>query len=578
MSVLYDVAIVGGGPAGSTVGSMIKKHAPSLRVGIFERESFPREHVGESLLPAIGRVLQELGVWDAVEEANFPIKIGATYKWGTTDDLWDFNLLDTREVVDDGPRPAKYEGWRVRSTWQVERGQLDKILLDHARSLGCEVFEEKPVGKVHTDGDRVDHLTLVDGTEVFSKFYVDASGNLGTLRRGLGVELDEPPSLKNIAIWDYWDNADWAVSIGVGGTRVQITSLGYGWLWFIPVTTTRTSIGLVCPADYYKPEGIRPEELYARAVIEDPRIAALLDNATRTGSIRTTKDWSFVAKRMAGENWFLAGESAGFADPILSSGLSITMIGAKECAYSIMELDRGRLPASWIKETYERRQAQRVYQHIRFANFWYTANSHFTDLMEYTSEIAHEAGFEMDAKSAWQWLGTGGFISLETAGAGLAGHTLEQVKTIQGMMFKEESEWGITRYNVFTLNLEDAEVDKFPVYEEGQIFTAKLLRRDRKELPIHAGFRIALEILQKETHLTPIIRKLREVSRLRGPLIALTAFEALESMLKDGWIIGEYDSSRPLLKPEDIPRTPNVDWNRDASDPKVRLTCVTSVL
>lgn len=571
MRSFYDVAIVGGGPGGSITGAMLKKYAPSLRVGIFEREIFPREHVGESLLPAIGQILNEIGAWDAVEAAEFPIKIGATYKWGTTDDLWDFNLLDTREVIEDEPRPGKYEGWRARSTWQVERASFDKILLDHAKNLGCEVFEGNGVSKVETERDRITSVKLSNGEEITARYFVDASGNGGVLRRGLGVEVDEPPSLKNIAIWDYWENAEWAVSIGVGGTRVQITSLGFGWIWFIPVTPTRTSIGLVCPAEYYKKLGKRPEDLYAEAVRADPRIAALLEKAKPEGSVRATKDWSFVAKRMVGENWFLVGESAGFADPILSSGMTITMMAAKECAYSIIELDRGKYEAEWLKRVFGHRQHQRIAQHIRFANYWYSANAHFTDLMEYTTEIAKEAGFKMDAKSAWQWLGTGGFIALETQGAGLAGHTFEQLKSIEKVMFNQESEWLLTKSNVFELNLEGSEVDQFPIYHDGQIQVAKVLKRHGCELPINAGFRIALEILQRQTTLRGVIQELRVIATQRGPLIALSGFEALESMLKSKWIIGSYDKSQPLLRAEDIPRTPTVDWNKDATDPKVKV-------
>src|SRR5690606_7335373 len=86
----YDVVIVGGGPGGSTAAALIKKYAPELSVAIIEREVFPREHVGESQLPAIGSILHEMGVWDKIEAANFVIKLGATYTWGKTRDPWVF--------------------------------------------------------------------------------------------------------------------------------------------------------------------------------------------------------------------------------------------------------------------------------------------------------------------------------------------------------------------------------------------------------------------------------------------------------------------------------------------------------
>lgn len=567
----YDVAIIGGGPAGSTVASLLKLYNPDLRVIVLERERFPRPHIGESLLPTVGRILHEIGVWDAVECAEFPIKIGATYKWGTTDDLWDFNLLDTREIVVDDPRPGKYEGWRSRSAWQVDRARFDKVLLDRSAELGAEVRYETGVAECLIVGDEVTGLRLADGSTVSARHYVDASGNAAVLRRALKVEVEEPPSLRNIAIWDHWDDAEWAITVGAGATRVQVTSLGYGWLWFIPISPTRTSIGLVCPADYYKKSGLRPEELYATAVQQDARFAGLIAKATPTGQVKATKDWSFLAKRMVGSNWFIVGEAAGFADPILAAGITMTMVGALECAYTILESDRGELDIPWMKDAFQSRQVQRVMQHIQFANYWYSANGHFTDLMEYTAEIAREAGLSLDAKNAWQWLGTGGFVSLETAGAGLAGHSLEQIANIQGMMSGEESEWLITRFNIFVPDVDGVEVDQLPVYAEGRIRRRKVFKRGGKSLPVFGGFRIALEILQAETTLAGIIKHLQLVTSKLGPVVALSALEAIETMLRDGWIEGAHDPTQPLLTQNDIPRTTNIDWNRDRTDPKVRL-------
>ena len=264
----YDVAIIGGGPAGTTVGCLLRKYAPELRVLILEREKFPREHVGESQLPPIGAVLDEMGCWDKVEAANFPIKIGATYRWGKKADLWDFDFLADVAFREE-PRPGKFEGQRVQTAFQVERAVYDDILLRHAEELRCEVREETAVVKVHADGDRVTGLELKDGSQVTAKHYVDASGHGGVLRRAMGIEVTVPTRLKNIAIYDYWENAEWATEIGIGGTRVQVMSQSNGWLWFIPLGPTRTSIGFVCPAEYYKSLDENPEELYHRVVRAD---------------------------------------------------------------------------------------------------------------------------------------------------------------------------------------------------------------------------------------------------------------------------------------------------------------------
>src|ERR1700722_14015595 len=127
-----DVAVIGGGPGGSTLGTFLKKYNPNISVEIFEREVFPRDHVGESHLPLISYYLDEMGVWDRIEAADFPIKIGATYKWGKTKELWDFDFIFGGQLKDE-PRPAKFEGQRRFTAFQVDRAKYDQILLDYAQ-------------------------------------------------------------------------------------------------------------------------------------------------------------------------------------------------------------------------------------------------------------------------------------------------------------------------------------------------------------------------------------------------------------------------------------------------------------
>src|SRR5579871_1021602 len=114
-----DVAIIGGGPAGSTTASLLKKYKPDLNVVLFEREQFPRDHVGESQLPAIMDILQEMGVWEKVEAANFPVKLGGAYRWGTTENPWYLNFIEPSQYQN-LPRPAKYEGQRRETAFQVD--------------------------------------------------------------------------------------------------------------------------------------------------------------------------------------------------------------------------------------------------------------------------------------------------------------------------------------------------------------------------------------------------------------------------------------------------------------------------
>ena len=252
-----DVVIVGGGPSGSTVSSLLKKYNPDLSVMILEKAKFPREHVGESQLPGISAILDEMGVWDKVEAANFPVKLGGSYTWGKDADAWDFDFYPAEEF-EDQERPAKYEGQRRHTAFQVERDRYDEILLRHSEELGTIVREETMVREVMVNGDRIEGLKLTTGEVIKARHYVDGSGDAAILRKALGVESDAPTHLRNVAFWDYWDNAKWAVEIGVGGTRVQVRSLPYGWIWFIPLGPSRASVGLICPSEYYKESGMSP--------------------------------------------------------------------------------------------------------------------------------------------------------------------------------------------------------------------------------------------------------------------------------------------------------------------------------
>lgn len=563
-----DVAIIGAGPGGSTCGGFLRKYAPDLRVSIFERETFPRDHVGESQLPLIGRILNELGVWDKVEAADFPVKIGATYRWGKTADLWDFHFVPNGAFREE-PRPAEFKGQRTHTAFQVDRAIYDQILADHAAELGCDVRFETAVRKVEREGDRVTGLLLANGDRVVASTYVDASGHAGILRRAMDVGVEEPSCLRNVAFWDYWQNAEWAVSVGVGGTRVQVMSVGYGWIWFIPLGPERTSIGLVCPADYYKDSGKTPEELYRQAIAEEPRISALIANASSEGKFSTTKDWSFVADRMAGENWYLVGEALGFADPILAAGLTLTHASARECAFSILE---ARQPDSavdepWLKRQYEERNRRRVLQHIRFADYWYTANANFTDLKEYTREIARDAGLELDANQAFQWLGTGGFVELDMNRGGVGTVSIIALHQITRRFSQKRADVEVNRATAFVPHLVGARETTLANYENGRVRTLAALERDGKIIPLYGMFRHITDAVKQSSDFERLVAFVQKRYADAGVPFGFDAranlFDCLEAMARDGWIEPQKSGWAPGVDfsiPDD---TPAIMPNRD---------------
>lgn len=548
----YDVAIIGGGPGGSTTAGFLKKYGPDTKVLVLEREKFPRDHVGESQLPPISRILEELGIWDKIEAADFPIKIGASYRWGMNPEIWDFEFYP-RSLFKNEPRPAKFEGQRRWTAFQVDRAIYDDILLRHAEGLGAEVREETKVVKIERDGDRITGLILDNGETVTADYYVDASGHTGIVRRAMGVEANIPTSLKNIAIWDYWQNADWAVEIGVGGTLVQVLSLGYGWFWFIPLGPTRTSIGFVTSAEHFKQSGLTTEEYYRKALCEEERIQELIKNASSEGKLQATKDWSFVAERMTGENWMLVGESAGFADPILAAGLSLTHSAAREAAFTLLALRRGQEDPMWLRRQYERIQTRRVGNHIRFADYWYTANAQFTDLKEFTQAIAKSNGLDLSPDKAWQWLAQGGFIDEEFA-IGLAGFTLDQVKDLGGHLTEVKDAQLVESHNRFKLNLNGADKTDRAVYSNGEVKRSPCLERGNRLLPVLGCTDLMIHLLQRHSTRPEIVDELVETARrfsTNATFVTqvLSSFEnTLEAMISDGWATAEFDPTVPMTE------------------------------
>ncbi len=553
----YDVAIIGGGPAGCTAASLLRKYNPVLRVILIEKEKFPRDHIGESQLPSICPILDEMGVWDKVEAAGFPIKIGASYTWGKNNDRWEFNFYPPEDWKSE-PRPGKFEGQRKFTAFQVDRSIYDAILLRHAESMGAEVREETPVLEVLHTGDRVDGLKLESGEVITARWYIDASGVVGVLRRDMGVNVKVTDELRNIAIWNYWQNAEWAIEIGVGATRIQVRSLPYGWFWFIPLGPTRTSIGVVVPAAHYKSLGVTAEELYMRAVNDQKEILALLKNATREDKLYTTKDWSQLSDRIIGENWFLVGEVAGFADPILSAGMSLAHSSARDAAYTIMELDRGEIDAQWLRSRFNDRNRANIRQHIRFGQYWYSANSCFTELQENCAKIADEAGLKLTPQSAWRWLSQGGFtneqLGLPSVGSFAAAAT-RQIIDLFGTEARK-TEYLANGHNQFTLNLKGAKRGKVGRLVDGRIELVDCWERGERRLPLAGHYAMVVRALERTDDAHEMMNLLRSAYKQNVPgglpagmaLYLSYCLQALETMIEEAWVFRRVRKGRPLLQ------------------------------
>jgi len=375
-----DLVVIGGGPAGSTLAGLVKKYAPERKVLLVEKASGPRHHVGESLLPGLVPVLKELGVYEKIDAAGFPKKIGANYQWGMDGAVWenDFNDVNVSEMLRRGGLPPKIE-----YAWQVRRSK-------YAESLGVEVVRgAQAEAPLEGDGGRVAGLRVRVGIgtrEYRAPLVADCSGQAGFLSRFRAVR-DYNARIKNVAAYAYWRGAEWKYKYNghPDKTKIFICSVPQGWFWYIPIDDGVVSVGLVTGVDRLKEEGGDLRALYDRALAACPEISPLLGKAEMVPdfdgsgeSFFTQSDWSYLSAASSGPGWLAAGDAAVFVDPILSSGVTLAHLSAHRAAYTV--LAEWNEPSAELRhlawEDYGRSGRESAAQFLALALFWYGRDRH----------------------------------------------------------------------------------------------------------------------------------------------------------------------------------------------------------
>jgi len=332
-----DVVVIGGGPAGSTTATLIAQKG--YRVQLFERDRFPRFHIGESLIPETYWVFERLGMLPKMKASPFVKKHSVQFASGNGKLSAPFYFWDNR------PHECS-------QTWQVVRSEFDQMMLDNAREHGVEVHEGARVLDVLFEGDRAVGITVktADGAtrDVRSQVVVDASGQVGLLQNRLRLRVWDPVLNKG-AIWTYWKGAFRDTGRDEGATGVFQTIDRTGWFWYIPLHDDIVSVGVVAPFDYlFKGRGPFAET-YAEEVARCPVVKERLAGATRVKDHFATKDHSYRATRLAGDGWVLVGDAFGFLDPLYSSGVLLALRSGEKAADAICDgLARGDTSAAQL--------------------------------------------------------------------------------------------------------------------------------------------------------------------------------------------------------------------------------------
>src|SRR5918996_5809470 len=331
-----DVIVIGGGPAGSTVSTLLAQRG--RRVTLFERERFPRFHIGESLIPETYWVLRRLGMLPKMQRSRFVKKYSVQF------------------VSASGKLSAPFYFWDNRphecsQTWQVVRSQFDLMMLNNAREHGVEVHEGVRVHEVLFEGDRAVGVRIKDDAgfrEVRAKVVVDASGQNGLLMNKLRLRVWDP-ILNKGAIWTYWEGATRDAGRDAGATLVIQNGNRSGWFWYIPLHDNITSIGIVAPFDYLFKGRTDYAKTYDEEVELCPGVKERVAKAKKVTGYFATKDYSYRSKQVAGDGWVLVGDAFGFLDPLYSSGVLLALRSGEMAADAIVEgLGRGDVSAAQL--------------------------------------------------------------------------------------------------------------------------------------------------------------------------------------------------------------------------------------
>jgi flavin-dependent dehydrogenase len=329
----FDVIIIGGGPAGATLGCLLGMNG--YRALIVEKDIHPRDHVGESITPSTNPIFKRIGFLEKIEDAGFVHKPGACWT-APRGEVGKFVSLRLGEF----PPPGATQFY----TYNVERDVFDTLLLRHAHEKGAKVLQGVRVQKVLFEGDRAVGVRVAptDGWErdLSARFVVDASGRRCFLATQLGLKKKDPV-FNQFCIFSWFKGVEPNPPGYEGMLFLHFLDLERSWAWQIPMRDGICSVGVVTDKKDFQKSGKTGEEFFESLLGLNQSLRHNMRNAERIRPWWIEADYSYEIEQLVGPGWMLIGDALRFVDPVFSTGVDVAMFSANYAFETIEEVLKG---------------------------------------------------------------------------------------------------------------------------------------------------------------------------------------------------------------------------------------------
>ena len=381
----FEVGIVGGGPAGASLGGYLAK--AGVKCVIFERELFPRPHVGESLVPSSTRVFKDLDFLQVMEDAGFPRKFGAVWTAAGNHNQYahGWEGLEPDRCADIRFEERAQPGVDQNYTYHVDRGKFDNLLLQRAHQLGAEVFEGVAVKDVAFEDGGFPEIRFTMGRREMGckvRIVADASGRRTFLGNRLKLKIKDPV-FDQYAIHTWFDGLDRTATMGRGNGKgdyiyVHFLPITNSWVWQIPITETITSVGVVTQKKNFAKSRESREQFFWDSVASRPELHDALRRSRQLRPFTDEGDYSYAMTQITGDGWLMVGDAGRFVDPIFSTGVSIALNSARFASKDILAaLEKGDVRRESFS-TYETTLRRGTVNWYNFITVYYRLNVLFT--------------------------------------------------------------------------------------------------------------------------------------------------------------------------------------------------------